>query len=174
MANLKTKKYPLSVNGINRLIADLDAYENRLIRKAQQLVKELKNVGLIEAKRRIDNAAGEDIDKSYKPNYKLRLEGNRAIIEITLVGEGIMFIEFGAGIHYNTPVGQSPHPRGEELGYKIGYYPKGSTELSLGKLHEWTHNGKKTHGTQATMPMLGIVSEAKRQADECCRKVFSK
>ena len=74
---------------------------------------------------------------------------------ITLViarGEDAVWVEFGAGVHYNGSAGTSPHPKGSELGFTIGGYGKG-----MGKKDVWGfyEDGelRLTHGAPATMPM---------------------
>ena len=176
MANVRT--YQLSEKGINQLIDDLERYKNDLINRAQLLVEELAKVGISEAEKRINDAQGEQVDKSHSFIKSIRYSGNTVIMDITLNGDDVIFIEFGAGIYYNggeSMIDHSPHPKGEEMGYVIGGYPKGREGHSLGIREAWYHNGEMVHGTQATMPMYGLIQKA-QEADtiaDVCRRVFS-
>lgn len=175
----KVKTYQLSEKGIKRLVSDLEAYKQELLRRSQLLVEELAKVGIKEAEQRIANAKGEHVDKSHSFISDLRYTGNTVVMDITLTGNDVIFIEFGAGIHYNggaSRIDHSPHPKGEELGYVIGRYPKGREGYSLGAHDSWHYRGDVVHGTEATMPMLGLVNKA-REAEEiakACKKVFGR
>ena len=174
------KVYQLSEKGIKHLIDDLEAYKQELIRRSQLLVEELAKVGIKEADKRIRNAKGEHVDKSHAFISDLRYTSNNTVVmDITLTGDDVIFIEFGAGIYYNGGEGMidnSPHPKGEEMGYVIGGYPKGRRGHSLGILEAWHYKGDIVHGTEATMPMLGLVNTASDKAEiaKACKKVFGK
>lgn len=74
-------------------------------------------------------------------------------------GESVVWVEFGAGIYHNGAVGQSPHPRGNELGFTIGGYGKGH-----GKQTSWGYYNADgelviTKGTEAQMPLYRAFLE---------------
>lgn len=84
-----------------------------------------------------------------------------------------MFIEFGAGIHYNGAAGSSPHPKGEEFGYTIGSYGQGK-----GKNESWVYyadSGEwvRSYGTEATMPMYKASVEIIQNIRKIAKEVFS-
>lgn len=178
MARKTTKTYQLSEKGVKQLRDDLEAYKTTLLQKAQMLVEELAKEGIKEGNRRFAVAKGEFVDKSHTLEItNVDVVGNNVVVEITGTGDDIIFIEFGAGIHYNGGkdiVDSSPHPKGEEMGYVIGGYPKGRKGHSLGTHDSWHYKGQVVHGTEATMPMLGIIEKSKETAtiDKVCRKVF--
>lgn len=176
MAKSQTKVYPLSVDGINRLVNDLENYKKQLLTKAEQLLNELSKRGIKTAKERIQGTIG-DSDKHVKVEVSdISYVGNNVIFTITAEGEDILFIEFGAGVFYNGGVvGKSPHPWGEEMGYVIGKYPKGRKGYSLGRFMSWTTpSGKISMGTKASMPMLGAMETMYRDVDDACKKVFGR
>ena len=82
-----------------------------------------------------------------------------------------MFIEFGAGVKYNGPAGQSPHPIGKEIGYTIGSFGNGH-----GKQNTWGYieDGKLilTHGTKATMPVYSASLKIANEVETVARRVF--
>lgn len=176
MAKSQKKVYPLSVDGINRLVNDLENYKKQLLTKAEQLLNELSKRGIRTAKERIQGTIG-DSDKHVKVEVSdISYVGNNVIFTITAEGEDILFIEFGAGVFYNGGVvGKSPHPWGEEMGYVIGKYPKGRKGYSLGRFMSWTTpSGKISMGTKASMPMLGAMETMYRDVDDACKKVFGR
>ena len=176
MAKSQKKVYPLSVDGINRLVNDLENYKKQLLTKAEQLLNELSKRGIRTAKERIQGTIG-DSDKHVKVEVSdISYVGNNVIFTITAEGEDILFIEFGAGVFYNGGVvGKSPHPWGEEMGYVIGKYPKGRKGYSLGRFMSWTTpSGKISMGTKASMPMLGAMETMYKSVDDACKKVFGR
>ena len=58
MASRK-KVYPLSVDGINRLVNDLENYKKQLLIKAERLLQELADRGIATADERIENTDGD-------------------------------------------------------------------------------------------------------------------
>ena len=81
-----------------------------------------------------------------------------------LHGEKVAFIEFGAGIHYNTPAGQSPNPFGQQLGFTIGSYGLGLGANDSWRYQDLAGNWKTSQGTKAQMPMA--------KADQAIRDAF--
>lgn len=174
MASRK-KVYPLSVDGINQLTNDLEEYKRWLLTKAEQLLDELSRRGIKTASERVRSAQG-DSDKNVAFVRDISYSGNSVILTITAEGEDILFIEFGAGIHYNggaSILGKSPHPWGDEKGYAIGKFPKGRRGYSLGRFDSWTKpDGEESFGTEATMPMLGAIETIYTELNSACKKVF--
>ena len=94
-------------------------------------------------------------------------------------GKDVLFIEYGAGVHFNGSPGDSPNPWGVQQGYVIGAYPGNGTPPSKGVNERWEfyENGKGTDrivtlGTPAAMPMYRGAEEAIRAIDEIAREVF--
>lgn len=91
---------------------------------------------------------------------------------LRLRGEDVMFVEFGAGITYNTAAGGSTHPKGVELGYTIGSYGKGqgAQEYWFYDDNEGTHI---SYGTEATMPMWKADQKIRQDFANIAKSVFS-
>jgi len=88
-------------------------------------------------------------------------------------GKEAVFIEFGAGVYYNGPVGSSPNPLGAGLGFTIGSYGKG-----YGAKEVWGFYGEDgelhlTHGTPANMPLYNAVQSVSQDIVRIARGVFS-
>lgn len=77
-----------------------------------------------------------DSDKNY--NTYIQVNSYQGYSEAKLIVEGreLLFIEFGAGIHYNGSAGSSPHPKGNEFGYTIGSYGKGLGKKTIGIIQQ--------------------------------------
>lgn len=178
----KIKMNVLSTSSVQRAINELNAYRQTLDDKVQEFVEKLADVGIkvIEeqvakaGKTRNDNDTISGSDTTH--DTEVVIERTFYGIKATLIlsGEEVLFIEYGAGVHYNGAVGQSPHPDGENLGYTIGSYGDGH-----GAQNAWYYKDPKTgdivrtYGTKATMPMHyaknKIISDYVRVAREVFR-----
>lgn len=82
-----------------------------------------------------------------------------------------VFIEFGAGVHYNGPPGSSPHPSGAKNAFYIGSYGYG-----YGKYDVWTFRQDghtyATHGTPASMPLWHAVQDVIPEIPDIARFVM--
>ena len=145
----------LSQDSISKAIARIDKIQLQIIEKNGKLVKKLAKTGIEEAGAHLNTFKGDSEPptlESTTPHVKVDSSGNM-YADITIRGEDVAFVEFGAGIRYNTEAGTSPHPKGVELGYTIGSYGHGH-----GAERQWTYvdeNGIEvvSYGTEAAMPL---------------------
>lgn len=161
----------LSAKGINELIKKLEAYNSQLNDKNEVFVKRLAEIGLPVIDSKISEAEG-DSDKSHYAYIKINRYQDYSEARLIVEGKDLLFIEFGAGVHYNTAAGTSPHPKGEELGYTIGSYGKGH-----GSQDHWYYTGENgtsmvSYGTQATMPVYSAYAEIRRKIITIAKEVF--
>lgn len=171
MAN-KTIKINLSQKSIQGAIKQLRQYQNSLKSKNELFVRRLSELGIPVIDRNISLAQG-DSDKNHNTYIKINSFGNFSRATLVCEGVDLLFIEFGAGIHYNTPAGSSPHPKGQELGYTIGSYGKGK-----GKNDSWTYESEtgewvRSYGTEATMPLYKTSVEIMQNIRKIAKEVFS-
>jgi hypothetical protein len=170
MAN-KTIKVNLSQKSIQDTIKQLRAYQKSLVSKNEEFVRRLAELGIPVIDENIALAQG-DSDKNH--NTYIRINNFGGYSQATLVCEGsdLLFIEFGSGIHYNTPAGTSPHPKGQDFGYTIGSYGKGN-----GKNDSWVYyadSGEwvRSYGTEATMPVYKASVEIMQNIRKIAKEVF--
>lgn len=168
----RTIKMTLSHNSIQDAIKQLRAYQNGLKSKNELFIKRLSELGIPVIDQNIAMAQG-DSDKSHNTYIKINSFGDYAQATLVCEGSDLLFIEFGAGIHYNTPVGASPHSKGEELGYTIGSYGQGK-----GKNDSWTYYSEsgewvRSYGTEATMPVYKASEKIKQNIRKIAKEVFS-
>lgn len=161
----------LSVKGINNLIKQLNAYKKELEAKNELFVERLAEIGIPVVEEHIAASVG-DSDKSHDIYITVRNYG--AISKATLVvqGKDLLFIEFGAGVHFNTPAGTSPHPKGQELGYTIGSYGKGQGARDFWVYYDTAGEKQFSQGTMATMPLYSAYISIKRQILTIAKEVF--
>lgn len=181
-------KADLSVKGIDGLIRQLEDYKDSLLSKNDLFVKRLAELGIPVIDKRINQAQG-DSDKSHYTHIEINSFGSYSQAKLIVEGRDLLFIEFGAGIHFNRPAskGISPHPLGSQFGYTIGSYGKG-----LGATDKWVRDPKtgetkhidywyyksdtgeivRSYGTEATMPMYAASFEIIQKIEEVAREVF--
>jgi len=87
---------------------------------------------------------------------------------ILVAGGAAIFIEFGAGIHHNTPIFNSPHPYGSDLGFTIGSYPGVHGVPSWGQFDSWGG----TYGTEAQMVLYRAVRMVEPYLEDIAKEVF--
>lgn len=165
-------KCNLSQKSIGNVIKELKAYQNSLCDKNEVFLKRLCELGIPVIDENIMLAQG-DSDKNHNTYIKINRFGNYAQATLVCEGTDLNFIEFGAGISYNTPAGTSPHPKGEEFGYTIGSYGQGK-----GKNESWVYvadSGEwvRSYGTEATMPVYKARVEIMQNIRRIAKEVFS-
>lgn len=170
---------------LKKAIKYLENYKNGFNVKVETLISRLVAIGLKVVDERIKSASG-DSDKSYHPTVFINDMGDYVEATLTIEGKDIAFIEFGAGIHFNTAAGSSPRKGergtrngveyqitgGEEIGWVIGSYGKG-----YGKRDFWFYNDEygtkqKSFGTQATMPLHEADIAMIDSVEKVFREVF--
>ncbi len=162
----------LSQKSIQSAIKQIENCRDNLIRKNREFVKRLGEVGIPVIDSNIAAAAG-DSDKTHDAYIKINSFGDYAQATLIVSGKDLLFIEFGAGVHYNGAVGSSPHPLGASKGCTIGSYGKGNGSKDAWYYYSDTGEVVKSHGTQATMPVYKSGVEMRQQMLKIAREVFS-
>lgn len=167
-----TLKSNLSIDGISKIKQYLELYQKELNRKNVVFVRRLAELGIPIIDSRIAWAQG-DSDKSHNTYIELTAGTTYTRAVLTVEGRDILFIEFGAGVHYNGRVGGSLNPKGAERGYVIGSYGQGK-----GAQDSWTYEAPtgewiRSYGTEATMPVYAASLEIKRKIKQIAKAVFA-
>lgn len=159
----------LSRSSINNAINEFKAYKKELINKNDIFVRRLVELGLNVVNMKVRQSLGDSDDATSKA-YVDSL-GKLVKVEIHLTGSDVLFIEFGAGIYYNTP-GQ--HPLEDEFGMGVGTYPGQTHAFDDYWFYtdEQGNTGQISYGTQATMPMYSASIEMYQQVVQIAREVF--
>lgn len=159
----------LSRSSINNAINELKAYKRELVNKNDIFVRRLAEIGLNVVNMKVRQALGDSDDATSKA-YVDSL-GKLVKAEIHLTGKDSLFLEFGAGIYYNTP-GQ--HPLEDEFGYGVGTYPGQTHAFDDYWFYtdEQGNTGQISYGTQATMPMYSASIEMYQEVTRIAREVF--
>ena len=97
MKNIKIKLDP---NSVDDAIAELKAYRASLMDKLKILIGQLVQDGVEIARVKVSASQGDSTDAYV--DYTVSPEGDIVKASIFLQGTEALFIEFGAGIAYNT------------------------------------------------------------------------
>lgn len=160
----------LSPSGIEKAVQQLEKYKQDLNTKITVFLQRLGDAGIDVVKANM-RPAGDYIVPD-NPDFRLTHGGRRGVLSLS--GKDVLFVEFGAGVHYNGALGNSPNPKGVEMGYFIGSYP-GQTHAGEDKWYYRDEDGQphKTHGTQAGMPMYKASQYMRGHIREIAREVFN-
>lgn len=131
----------LSAKGIKELNKGLKNYDKWLKQKTQELCKRLAELGVTKAELHFAEALYDGINDA-SVHAEKRNDGYAVVAD----GNAVLFIEFGAGVHY-----PDDHP--EANGIAHGTYGKG-----YGKNDYWFYTGQPGNagGTLATDPKLDM------------------
>lgn len=162
----------LSKKGIQSAIKQIENYRDNLVKKNEEFVKRLGEVGIPVIHENIAAAAG-DSDKTHDAYIKINSFGDYSQATLIVSGKDLLFIEFGAGVHYNGAVGSSPNPMGASKGYTIGSYGKGNGSKDSWYYYADTGELVRSQGTQATMPVYKAGVEMRQKMLKIAKEVFS-
>ena len=156
------------VRSIDRAIKQLEDYSKGLNEKAKRLCERLADMGAWYAEWNFSNVAWT---YSGTVDYAItvdRISDSQYIVKAG--GEGVLFLEFGAGI----TLGYGP-PLDELLGMGPGTYPnaKGHWDDPNGWWYKDEDGTKhKTFGNAPGMPMYNAAQDLRKEILKVAREVF--
>lgn len=172
----------LNVKDIEKLKKQLIQYRDvELPNKMREVVTRLANLGIPVIEEKIAEASYEydaqgiqsGSDTQHRTYVDVKSFGDTAVAKLILEGREVLFIEYGSGTYYNTAVGTSPHPLGEQYGYLIGSYGLGNGAKRVWGYYSESGELVLTRGTKATMPMYHADQAIILMAEEIIREVFA-
>jgi hypothetical protein len=164
----KTIKIKLDAESINEAIKEIEQYRLEIDKKIGRFIKELISEGLSVANAYVGIGQGDSTPGTV--SYEISSTGDVINAAITLSGKDAVFIEFGAGIAYNTG---TQHPKAEELGFEIGSYPsKHPPNKAINPGYWYYGGGIRSIGTEATMPLYHSAEEMRNIISEKAMEIF--
>lgn len=165
----------LDLGNIDEAIKQLQDYEKRLGERTVKLRERLAETIREDSQEGFNAAIADDLgdDGEFPADVTVTIqEEDETTTSVIANGTDAVFVEFGAGVHYNGPPGTSPHPKGQELGFTIGSYGYG-----LGRLNSWRFtapNGMvfRSYGVPAQMPMYYASETARDRLTDIAGEVF--
>ena len=155
----------LGFASITRAMRELREFQASLDEKRDKLLEELANIGVREASVRFTSAMYDGVNDA-----KVTLETTDDGYAIVAEGHAVAFIEFGAGVYYNS---SEPYPNPRPAGIVgIGEYGKGH-----GKRPAWGFENEDgdlviTRGNPAAMPMWHASEEMRMNIQKIAQEVF--
>lgn len=166
----KVIRCKLDSASIGQAIKELQDYRKGLEDKIRQFVESLANDGVEVAKAWIMASQGN----SEKPTVSLQVNpaGDITRAQITMTGKDVLFVEFGAGIHYNG----NDTPHAAKFGYGVGTYnPSSDNAFNPDGWYYWTGTERvHSYGTEGTYPLYHAVENARNTAIKKAIEIFSR
>lgn len=168
---MKTIYINLSVESVKAARDDIQDIKAELEQKNVEFIKQLADEGISVIRSNVASAMGAD-DKNVDITTELEQNGSTATMIIHVEGKDILFIEYGAGIHFNNG---NFHPWANEYGYGVGTFPGQTHALDP---NGWFYRDSDNHlhhsyGTQATMPVYKAFMSMQQKAEEVAKRVFN-
>lgn len=167
-------QFSLSAQDVARALQDVKAFKLEIQQKAERLRERVAKEIANEAESGFRKSALDDVLRggSRNADVTVTVKNGKGVSLVIASGEDAVWIEFGAGVYYNGPVGSSPHPNGTRLGLTIGSYGKGN-----GAKETWGYYGEDgelrlTKGTRATMPMYNAMTKVCGEISKIAAEVF--
>lgn len=168
---------PFDPKSIDNAIKAVNAYKKKYEDNVVEYKKRLAEECASYAQANFDNSWYDDYvdvgESTYAfgaktPNVICYSEDTEEGVVVNADGEEAVWVEFGAGVHYNLNVGGNPNPFWDNTSLAgIGEYGYGR-----GKNHAWVSPNGVTRGTKAQMPLYNACIQTEQVADEIAKEVF--
>lgn len=168
---------------VNRAVQEIRDYSRWVQRKTAELRDRVAELIVNQAQPVYQSSVAESgfqvINGSYVDDTRFGevtvsvVPTNETTTVVIASGKDAVFMEFGAGVYYNGPVGSFANAWAADWGFTIGSYGKGN-----GRKEVWGYQGDDgqihlTHGVPASMPLFNAVQRVSRDIVRIAREVFS-
>ena len=173
-----TISFGLSPSSIDDALKQLEAYMTRIQKATAYFMEDLAILGCRRMEQAINRAqadtegGGGGVNDASTTWYKKEETGTSVVFTIEMFGEGVLFVEFGAGVHFNDNLHGSPHPQGVELGYTIGDYPS-EHPPSQGRYDGWMSPFGYTHGQKAACAIPAAMNEMRTNLIKAAQEAWA-
>lgn len=167
----KVIKFNLDSRDIERAIKELREYRRELNAKLEKFIALLLQDGITVARAQLMSTVGDSVQGII--GFGVDNDGEIISATVSLEGEDALFIEFGAGIAYNTG---KQHPLAGEFGYGVGTYPSKNPPNKAMNPGYWYYreNGElvRSIGTGASMPIFTAAETMRNNLIKRASEVF--
>lgn len=152
-------KITVSIGNIAEALKQVENYRDLFVKKQKLFLRRIAETGIEEATIQFKEAQydGENDVVVHEPEW---VNDNTIVVKAS--GSSILFIEFGTGVYYGTPV----HEKAEEFGYERGGYGQ-----HRGKYDFWFYQGDPgTNGEEPCDPDMaarGLIFTRGNPANRC-------
>lgn len=170
----KVIKVDLSQSSVENAIKELKKYKLELAKKNREFIQAIESLGYTVLNSNVFSIShyyrGDDISVQSTHNTK----GNSYVVSATISvrGEQCAFIEFGAGVTFNTNAGASLHPKGQELGMTIGSYNP-SSKNATSPTGWFKPGGEHTYGVPTYAPLWKTREQIVSDLERIAIQIFS-
>jgi hypothetical protein len=163
-----------TLGNLSKVIKTLERYQKSLEERKTRFLEEVAKLGVSIGEANFSQAQ-YDGDMSDCKTYSEWVDDDK--IKIVFQSNAILFIEFGAGVHYTDST--ELHPLADKFGYERGEYGHGN-----GKRDWWLYNGeggtestsvpgmKITHGNPANRVVYNTAKELREKILDIAKEVF--
>lgn len=174
---MKTINVQLSEAGIQQAIKEIDEWNKQFQERVREFAKRLADEGCHITQMKIfANVSSEYKPDTVKVYADASPDGNLTYkVSYYMEGREAIFIEFGAGVYYNGPLGSSRHPKAGDMNgdVTIGSWSFGPNGKGLAGNDGWFYGGRYTHGTPTFMPMYSGAQELAQKIQTIAKEVFN-
>lgn len=170
----KVIKFKLDPRDIDRAIKELREYRRELNAKLEKFIALLLQDGITVARTQLMSTVGDSVQGTI--GFGVDNDGEIISATVSLDGKDALFIEFGAGIAYNTG---HQHPLADEFGYGIGTYPSKTPPNKAMNPGYWIYreppgseNVVVSIGTQASMPVFTAAENMRNNLIKRALEIF--
>ena len=159
----------IKAKGLDELIKKVDTMKKQLPNKMELFIQKLLEHGIPVVDRNYNNPAIGDSSSAHTSYVTVENLGDRIKGTLTVEGEDIAFVEFGAGIYFNHG---TEHPQASEFGFGIGTYGQGKGMNDYWYYYDSTGYAKRSYGTEMTMPVYRAGQRMIKDFDSIVKEVF--
>lgn len=167
----KVIKFSLDPREIEKAIKELREYRRELNAKLEKFITLLLEDGITVARTQLMSTVGDSVQGII--GFGVDNDGEIMSATVSLEGKDALFIEFGAGIAYNTG---RQHPLADEFGYGVGTYPSKHPPNRAMNPGYWYYreNGElvRSIGTGASMPIFTAAETMRNNLIKRASEVF--
>lgn len=167
-------KCKLDTDSLDRAIKEIREYRESFNDKLKAFFNALLEDGRNVAQSRLQSTLGDSVEGVITVEM-LDAGSDTLTAVITLMGNDALFIEFGAGIAYNTGM---QHPYASEFGYGVGTYPSANPPNKAINPGYWYYREEgnekvvRSIGTQASMPIYYASETMRNNAVKRAIEIF--
>ena len=165
------------LTSIQRAVRDIEDYRRWVQDRTNELRRRVAELIAERAQEIFNGAVAADLidESAVIGGVTVTVQENGNVSTVIATGQDAIFMEFGAGVYNNGPVGSEPNPLSTEngLGFSIGSYSTYRPDKEI-----WAYRGSDgvrhvTHGTPASMPLYRSIMSVIDEIDRIAREVFS-
>lgn len=158
-------KVDISAAGVNKAIQELKDWKEWLLRKTEQLLKELANEGVQIASAHFASAVYD----GYSDVTVRMEERDENTVAVIGIGKTVLMLEFGSGVRYPDSHPEAGPENTIHGSWSEGEFGKGHWDNPKGWFYA---HGKRSFGNPANRCMYQTKSDLEARFEQIARRVF--